>query len=226
MSIHEGHRQRLKNRFLNEGLDNFEEIHVLELLLFYCIPQKDTNPIAHNLLEKFSTISGVFGASIEELCTVKGIKEHSAVFLKTIPAFSQFYSSLAVREKKTIATSFDAGQYVCGMIGGLTKEVFAILCLDAQRKVIAFEILEEGTVSRSDVSPRKVVECAIRHNASQVIHAHKHPSGTLCASENDRILTGRLCDLLEGMDIMVVDHIIATHGDKYLSMADSSLMPN
>ena len=224
--MHEGHRQRLKQRFLEEGLTSFQDHEVLELLLFYAIPQGDTNPIAHRLLEKFSSVSGVFGASVEELCTVKGIKEHAAVFLKTIPAFSQFYASLAVREKKTIATSFEAGQYVCGMIGGLTNEVFAILCLDAQRKVIAFEILEEGTVSRSDVSPRKVVECAIRHNASQVILAHNHPAGTLSASENDRLLTARLCDLLEGMDIMVVDHIIATHGDKYLSMADSSLMPN
>ena len=115
---------------------------------------------------------------------------------------------------------------MCGMIGGLMNEVFALICLNAQRKVIAFEILEEGTVSQSNVSPRKVVECAIRHNASQVILAHNHPAGTLCASETDRILTARLCDLLEGMDIMVVDHIIATHGDKYLSMADSSLMPN
>ncbi len=224
--MHEGHRQRLKQRFLEEGLTSFQDHEVLELLLFYAIPQGDTNPIAHKLLEKFSSISGVFGASVEELCTVKGIKEHSAVFLKAIPAFSQFYASLAVREKKTISTSYDAGQYVCGMIGGLMKEVFAVLCLDAQRKVIAFEILDEGTVSRSDVSPRKVVECAIRYNASQVILAHNHPAGTLCASETDRILTARLCDLLEGMDIMVVDHIIATHGDKYLSMADSSLMPN
>ena len=224
--MHEGHRQRLKQRFLDEGLTSFQDHEVLELLLFYAIPQGDTNPIAHRLLDKFSSIQGVLEASVEELCTVKGIKEHAAVFLKTIPAFTQFYSSLAVREKKSITTSYDAGQYVCGMIGGLIKEVFAILCLDAQRRVIAFEIIEEGTVTHSNVSPRKVVECALRHNASQVILAHNHPSGTMCASENDRILTSRLCDLLEGMDIMVVDHIIATHGDKYLSMADSSLMPN
>lgn len=224
--MHEGHRQRLKKRFLEEGLTSFQDHEVLELLLFYAIPQGDTNPIAHRLLEKFSTVSGVFGASVEELCTVKGVKEHTAVFLKTIPAFSQFYQSLAVRDKKLLATSYDAGKFVCGMIGSLPNEVFSVICLDAQRKVIAFEILEEGTVSRSDVSPRKVVECAIRHNASQIILAHNHPSGTLVASENDRLITSRLCDLLEGMDIMVVDHIIATYDDKYLSMADSSIMPN
>ena len=224
--MHTGHRQRLKQRFLEEGLASFQDHEVLELLLFYAIPQGDTNPLAHRLIEKFSSLQGVFNAPIEDLCEVKGVKEHTAVFIKTLPAFSQFYQSLAVREKKTIQTSYDAGSYVCGMIGSLINEVFAVICLDTQRKVLAFEIIEEGTVSQANVSPRKVVECAIRHNASSVILAHNHPSGSLCASENDRILTARLCDLLEGMDIVVVDHIIATHGDKYLSMADSSLMPN
>ncbi len=224
--MHEGHRQRLKKRFLDEGLASFQDHEVLELLLFYAIPQGDTNPIAHRLIEKFSSVKGVFDAPLEELCTVKGVGNHVAVFLKTLPAFSQFYQSLAVRDKKMLMTSFDAGQFVTGMIGSLTKEVFALTCLDAQRRVIAFEIVEEGTVSQSNVSPRKVVECAVRHNASQIILAHNHPSGTLCASESDRILTSRLCNILEEMDIAVIDHIIAVPDGKYLSMADSSLMPN
>lgn len=224
--MHTGHRQRLKKRFLEEGLSSFQDHEVLELLLFYAIPQGDTNPLAHELINKFSSLSGVFNASVEELCEVKGVREHTAVFIKTIPAFSQFYQSLAVREKKTIQTSYDAGTFVCGMIGGLTNEVFAVICLDAQRKVLAFEIVEEGTVAQANVSPRKIVECVVRHNASSIILAHNHPSGSLCASENDRILTAKLCDLLEGMDVQVIDHIIATHNDKYLSMSDSSLMPN
>ncbi len=224
--MHTGHRKRLKKRFLDEGLTSFSDHEVLELLLFYAIPQGDTNPTAHLLIEKFSSVRCVFDASVEELCAVKGVGEHAAVFLKTIPAFSQFYQSLAVRDKKMLTTSFDAGQFVSGMIGGLNNEVFAIICLDTQRRVIAFEIIEEGTVSQSNVSPRKVVECAIRHNAAQIILAHNHPSGMLSASESDRILTSRLCDIFEGMDIPVIDHIIATHNNKYLSMADSSLMPN
>ncbi len=224
--MHTGHRQRLKKRFLEEGLSSFQDHEVLELLLFYAIPQGDTNPLAHRLIEKFSSLQGVFNASMEELCEVKGVKDHTAVFIKTIPAFSQFYLSLAVREKKTLSTSYDAGTFVCGMIGSLINEVFAVICLDSQRKVLAFEIIEEGTVAQANVSPRKVAECAIRHNASSVILAHNHPAGSLYASENDRILTAKLCNLLEGMDIQVVDHIIATHNDKYLSMADSSLMPN
>ena len=224
--MHEGHRLRLKKRFLEEGLASFEEHEVLELLLFYAIPQGDTNPIAHSLIDKFFSLSGVFNASVEELCTVKGIKEHSAVLIKMMTPLLQYMAGLTAKDKKVIRTSYDAGKYICGMIGYLPKEVFAVLCMDSQRNVLAFEIIEEGTVSQANVSPRKVAECAIRHNASSVILAHNHPSGSLCASENDRILTSKLCDMLESMEIQVVDHIIATSQDKYLSMADSSLMPN
>ena len=91
---------------------------------------------------------------------------------------------------------------------------------------MAFEILEEGTVSQANVHPRKIVECVIKHNASSVILAHNHPSGGAYASEDDRLLTRKLCDILEGMDVHVIDHIIAVSPEKFVSMADSGLMPN
>ena len=224
--MHKEHRQRLKNRFLEEGLSSFNDHQVLELLLFYAIPRKDTNLLAHNLIEKFKSLPAVFEASVDELCSVEGIGEHAATFIKMIPHFSQYIRELSAKNTNTLENSFSAGQYVCRMIGNLQNEVFAVICLDAKRKILHFEILENGTVSRSSVHPRKVVECAIRHNASSVILAHNHPSGTLAASENDRILTEKLCDLLEGIDIEVTDHIIAAPDDKFLSMSNSSLMPN
>lgn len=224
--MHEGHRQRLKNRFLSEGLSSFEDHEVLELLLFYAIPQGDTNPLAHRLLDHFSTLSSVFDASVEELCSVSGVKEHTATLIKLIPQISQFYTSLSVREAKYLSHVEEAGRYVCGMIGCLKNEVFAVICLDSQNKVLAFEILESGTVTQANVHPRKVVECALRHNASSVILAHNHPSGGAYASESDRLLTSKLCNLLEGMDIRVVDHIIAASSSKFVSMSNSGLMPN
>ncbi len=224
--MHTGHRQRLKNRFLSEGLTSFEDHEVLELLLFYAIPQGDTNPLAHKLLDHFSTLSSVFEASLEELCKVGGVKEHTATLIKLIPHISQFYASLSVREVKTLSHAEDAGRYVCAMIGCMKNEVFAVICLDSQNKVLAFEILEYGTVSQSNVHPRKVVECALRHNASSVILAHNHPSGGAYASENDRLLTVKLCELLEGMEIHVVDHIIAASQTQFVSMSNSGLMPN
>lgn len=224
--LHKKHRARVKNRFLKEGLSSFEDHEVLELLLFYAIPQGDLNPLAHKLMEKFKTPGAVFNATLEELCSVEGIGEHAATLIKLIPEISQYYNSLTTREKKFISTSQDAGKYVCSMIGCEKKEVFAIICLNAQRKVLAFEILEEGTVSQANVHPRKVVECVLKHNSSAVILAHNHPSAGAYASENDRLLTSRLCTLLEGMDIDVIDHIIAASSEKFVSMADSGLMPN
>lgn len=224
--LHKNHRARVKKRFLNEGLSAFEDHEVLELLLFYAIPQGDLNPLAHKLLDTFKTPGAVFNASVEELCKVDGIGEHTALLIRMIPELSRYYNTLSVREKKFIATSQDAGEYVCGMIGCKKREVFAIICLDAQRKVLAFEILEEGTVSQANVHPRKVVECVLRHHSSAVILAHNHPSAGAYASENDRMLTSQLCTLFEGMGIDVIDHIIAASADKFVSMADSGLMPN
>lgn len=224
--LHKKHRERVKNRFLKEGLAAFEDHEVLELLLFYAIPQGDLNPLAHRLLEIFKTPGAVFNASVEELCKTGGIGKHSAILLKLIPQLAQYYQSLSSREMKYIHTSQDAGEYVCGMIGCKKHEVFAIICLDSQRKILAFEVLEEGTVSQANVHPRKVIACALKHDSSAVILAHNHPSGGAYASEDDRLLTMRLCTILEEMGIEVTDHIIAASTEKFVSMADSGLMPN
>ena len=224
--LHKKHRDRVKDKFLKEGFDAFTDYEVLELVLYYSIPQGDVNPIAHLLLDKFKTPSAVFNASIEQLCEVKGVKKHTATLIKMVPSLAGYSTSLSSREKKFIQTSQDAGQFVCSMIGCEKHEVFAIICLDTQRRVLAFEILDEGTVSQANVHPRKVVACALRHNASAVILAHNHPSSGAYASENDRVLTSQLCNLLEGMDIEVIDHIISVSTEKFVSMADSGLMPN
>ena len=224
--MHEGHRQRLKRRFLQEGLDSFEDHEVFELLLYYAIPQGDTNPLAHRLLDEFHSPKAVFDAKIEDLLKVQGVGEHSAVLIKLIPHLATFFTGLSTREMTVLNTSLYAGKYVCSKIGCLKNEVFSILCLDAQRKVIKFEKIENGTASQANVSPRKVAECALKYNASGVILCHNHPSGGNVVSESDRLLTNRLCSLLEGMEIHVIDHIIAISSEKYISMSDSGIMPN
>ncbi len=224
--LHKKHRARVKERFLKEGLSSFADHEVLELLLFYAIPQGDLNPLAHKLIDRFKTPSAVFNATFEELLNTDGIGEHTAILIKLIPEISKYYTALSTRDKKFIETTHEAGEYICKKIGAEKKEVFAVLCLDSQRKVLAFEILEEGTVSQATVHPRKVVEFVLKHNASAVILAHNHPSAGAYASEDDRLITNKLCTILEGMDVRVLDHIIAASSEKYISMADSSLMPN
>ena len=224
--LHQKHRERVRSRFLKEGFSSFEDHEVLELLLFYAIPRADTNPLAHKLINEFKTANSLYNAPIEQICKKGGVSEKTAVLIKMIPELARHYNSLAARDIKYISTSQEAGEYVCSMIGRETNEVFAVICLNTQRKIIAFEIIDEGTVSQANIHPRKVVECALRHNASSVILAHNHPSAGAYASENDRLLTSQLCKVLEGIDIEVTDHIIAASHEKFISMADSGLMPN
>lgn len=226
MGIHDGHRERVRERLLREGLAGFADHEVLELLLFYAIPRGDTNPTAHELLEKFGSLKNVFDADITELKNTKGVGSNAATLIKLIPEITGVYSSLALRGNYIIRNTQDAGLYACAKIGSLSKEVFSVICLDSKRAVTAFEIVEQGTVSQAAVHPRKVVECALRYNAAAVILAHNHPSGNAAASENDRQLTKELCLLLDGIGINVLDHIITTSAQSYSSMSDHGLMPN
>lgn len=221
---HKEHRKRIKKKFAEKGLSVFEEHEILELILFYSIPRKDTNELAHALIDKFGSLRMVLEADISDLCKVSGIGADSASLIKLVSETALRYLSLKEEAPKAISTSHDAAMFICSRIGGLPNEVFAVLCLNSQMGVISFDIVEHGTVTQSNVSPRKVVECAIRHNAASVILAHNHPSGTMAASEEDRYVTEKLCKALEGIGIRVIDHIIAAGAARYISMNDSGQM--
>lgn len=223
--MHEGHRKRLKNRCARQGFDSLEEHEALELLLYYSIPRKDTNETAHRLLARFGSFAAVLDADAEELKKVESVGEHTAAFLKLLPAAGNYYAKSRYREKPYLRNATEAGKYMAAMIGERTNEVFAAACLDAQRRVIEFCVIEQGTVSETSVSPRKVAETLIRYNTVSVIFAHNHPSGTLHPSEEDLSLTRKLCDMLESMGINVIDHIIVGQ-QQFTSMSERGLMPN
>ena len=131
MSIHDGHRQRLKNRFIEEGLDHFEEHQVLELLLFYCIPRVDTNPIAHALLDHFGSLAQVLEAPVEELEKVPGIGRNAAVFLSLVTAAGRYYQINAASHHVILNTVRECGEYLLPRFYGRNREVVYMLCLDA-----------------------------------------------------------------------------------------------
>jgi len=218
--VHEGHRKRLKMRFLKEGLDSFEPHQVLELLLFYSIPRKDTNELAHKLLERYGSLSGVFDADIKDIVKVPGIGENTAFLLNLIPHLARRYHNDKWGPKPELNSSTKAGNYAISLFAGRNYEAFFIICLDAQNRVNYSELVHEGTINEAPVYPRLLVEAAIRHKANSVILAHNHPGGTLTPSRADIEATKTICTALESISIKVIDHIIVC-GDKYYSFAEN-----
>ncbi|MDD6200389.1 MAG: DNA repair protein RadC [Firmicutes bacterium] len=220
MSMHDGHRQRLKERFEKEGLDNFEQVQVLELLLFYCIPKQDTNPIAHALLDAFGSITKVLQAPTRELMQVKGIGESTARYLHMIMEVIRYYS---VQEQAVnrILTNVDmCAEYMIPFFEGRRNETVFLLCLDGKCKVISCKKVGEGSVNSAGVPIRRIVEMALGENATSVVLAHNHPSGIALPSDEDRLTTIRLAYALNAVDIELADHIVVADGD-YVSMAQS-----
>ncbi|MDP4181072.1 MAG: DNA repair protein RadC [Bacillota bacterium] len=221
--MHEGHRKRLKERFLREGLDSFESHQVLELILFYCIPRRDTNEIAHNLIKKYGSLSGVFEADIKDLETTEGIGENSAYLLSLIPSIARRYFNDKWGTKPVIDSSVKAGQFAVSIFMGRTYEAFYLICLDSQNRVNFSALIQEGTINESPVYPRLIVETALRHQANSVILAHNHPGGSMKPSQADIEVTERIRVALEAISIFVIDHIIVA-GDKYVSFAEKGLI--
>ena len=218
----EGHRQRMRERFYNEGIDHFEPHEALEMLLYFAIPRKDTNPLAHQLIEHFGSFHGVLEAKREDLIKF-GLSESPTALLNMLPSFMNYYMQSRVSGTPYLADITDTGNYAVNKLGERTYEVFGVICMTAQRKLINFEIIETGTVSTTTVSPRKVVECALSNNAARIVLTHNHPGGSLYPSEDDRKLTKQLITILEPLNISVTDHIIVANG-RFLSMREQGML--
>ena len=219
-SIHEGHRDRLKKRFLQQGLDEFTDIQALELLLFYSIPRQDTNPVAHNLLSRFGSLSQVLEAPAEELMQVEGIGEHSALLLRLINEMGRYYLVDRAQRERVLPTIEDCARYLLPCFYGRTTETVFLLCLDAKCKVLCCREVGEGSINSAGISIRKIVETAIREGASTVVLAHNHPSGIALPSAEDIHTTRRIAAALQSVEVQLADHIVVADGD-YVSMIQS-----
>jgi len=221
--LHEGHRQRVRARVLTEGLDAFEDHQVLELILFYCIPMKDTNEIAHTMIKEFGSIASLFEAQPEDIAKRCNVSLNTAIFVSLIPSLSRRYSKTQWGDKPLLNSSTKAGEYVLSLLSGRTYEVFYVICLDSQNKVNYAALVHEGTINEAAVYPRLIVEAAIRHKAASVILAHNHPGGGMQPSKADIEVTQRIKEALKAISIGTVDHVIAA-GDKYYSFAENNLL--
>lgn len=218
--LHEGHRDRLKARFRATGLDGFHEVNILELLLFYAIPRRDTNPIAHRLLDRFGTLAGVLDAPVEELMKVEGVGENAALLLHLVPQTARQYQVSRNAGVCILDTTTKAGNYLAPYFFGERDEVVYLLCLDAKCKVLDCRLLFRGGINSAAVSVRKIVETAIACNATSVVLAHNHTSGIALPSREDEATTRAIQRALDAVDILLADHIVVADGD-FVSMADS-----
>ena len=217
----EGHRGRLKERFLTEGLENFNEINALELLLFYTIPRSDTNPTAHRLLDRFGSFSNVLEADYDDLLEVQGVSDHTATFLKLLPETCRYYQSHRVKKDTELLTLEDIGDYLVKKYVGILKETVYMLLLDNKRCLISAEKVHEGSVSSAAVSVRKMAETALKKRAAAVVIAHNHPSGLAVPSPDDILVTRNFRSALQTLEIEFVDHFIVAD-DKYCAIINST----
>ena len=217
---HKEHRQRLKARYHREGLDNFEDHNILELLLFFGIPYKDTNNLAHELLNRFGSLSGVLEASREELMNVNGIGENAATLLNLIPALSRKYLEDKVDEKAPMNSCSAVGNYLIAKYRFRQDEVFSMICLDQSCRLISWEIISSGTINITAVNSRKVIEAAMKTSANAVVLAHNHPNGLAVPSGDDIKSTMALVEALNIIGVKVLDHIMIS-GEDFVSLASS-----
>lgn len=218
--IHKGHRLRLKNRFLEQGLDGFTDVQVLELLLFYAVPQKDTNGLAHTLINTFGSLSQVLEANVEDLKKVPGISDHSATLLSLVTQLARYYQVDCAGRTKQLTTLDACGEYLVPRFFGRGQETVFLLCLDAKCKVLDCREVGEGSVNCASISIRKIVETALKLNATTVVLAHNHPSGIALPSDEDVQTTRRIFAALEAVDVYLADHFVVADGD-YVSMVQS-----
>lgn len=223
MGIHDGHREKMRRRFLNGGLEHFADHEALELLLYYAIPRRDTNPIAHALMERYGSLSAALAAPVEDLQKVNGIGESAAILMKLVPQLCSKARIADAEQELVLNTTAKAGAYLMERMGGEQKEVIYQLCLDRKGKFLACKRLGDGNIASAALDIRLLVENAILTRASAVILAHNHPSGVASPSDEDYVATDRAKKALETIDVVLADHIIVADND-FVSFVDSGYL--
>ena len=226
----QGHRERIKEKFLKNGIDGFAEYEILELLLTYCIPRKDTKPIAKDLLNKFKTLDNVFKADFDKLSVIDGLGNNSIAFLKLIGDLPSIIykdelknKKLIDRETLKISNKDILLNYLRNKIGYEEKEKFYVIYLSSSNEVIEFEENSVGTLDRSSVYPREIYKKIINLNAKSIILAHNHPSDNITPSKSDIELTNEIAKGLKNFGALLIEHIIITK-NSYFSFLEEGLI--
>ncbi|MBR5544018.1 MAG: DNA repair protein RadC [Clostridia bacterium] len=220
--VHDGHRERLRERFIKEGIENFDDHQVLELLLFYSIPRIDTNVIAHNLIDEFGSLPNVFNASIEDLCKVKGVGERSACLIKLMPQLFNKYETINLKTRDVPLNSAEfVAKYASKYFIGIAEERLYLMCLDSQCNLLNFSRISQGNIRSTTVNMGLIAKIAFENKATNLILVHNHPSGIMAPSKADVDVTIKVESLMHDLGMRLSDHIIIGNGDDYFSFRKS-----
>ena len=222
----EGHRSRLREKFLSSGLDGFHDYEVIELLLTLATPRKDCKEQAKALLKRFNTLQGVIEASAEELQEIKGVGPRNIFGIKFVYAVVERYLKKKVIKKDPIRSSTELFNYLYHTLRDKKKEIFKVVFLDAQNRIIAIDDLFEGTLTASAVYPREIVQAALGHHAAGLFLVHNHPSGDGHPSSEDIAVTGRVSEACRMVGVDLLDHIIVGRNrEDHFSFRGAGLLP-
>lgn len=218
-NLHDGHRARLKEKYIGYGMEVLSSVEALEMLLYFSIPRKNTNEIAHRLLNAFGSFKGVLDASVGELIKIEGVGVSTAVLIRMIPDICRKYMNEKMNNMTEIHTTEDAVDYISPRFKGLPTERLYMVCLDDKNKIINAEFVCNGSVKKLEFTVRTIVEYALRCMASKAILAHNHPTGPCDPTFADINTTKRLNNALSLVDVKLLDHIIIGD-DEYVSLND------
>jgi len=205
-----GHRSRLRARLLKAGRDAFADYELLELLLTYAMPRRDTKALAKSLVKRFGSFAAVLDQPRERLLEVEGVGPQTATFLLTVRSAMTRYFEQGVEQTATISSPEDVTDFVRVHIGANQRECLMVLCLNTANRLVHHVTVIEGTVDRAPFYPREIMKAALLHNATGLIMVHNHPSGDPVPSENDHTITRKLRELAEEFAIRLHDHLIVT----------------
>lgn len=224
-NIHSGHRERMKERFREHGLGPFSDVEAIETLLFYALPRRNTNEIAHILLDRFGSFRGVMEADIDELREVGGIGENAAILIRLVSEMNRRYLTSENRGTRILRDCESAGKYILPLFAYVKTEEVYVLSLGSGGGLIRCHKLAKGMSNKVDFSVREVVEIALKDNAAAVMIAHNHLSDTALPSNADLAATYGLMEALKYIGVELADHIIVC-GSDFVSMRDSGYFIN
>lgn len=222
-SVHEGHRERMKNKLLQMGLEKLEEHEKIEILLFNVIPMKDTNLLAHKLMEKFGNLAGIFDASMEDLYDIPGMTKNAAILLSSMPGYFREYKKSKVEKNSPIINIDDILPLLEANLQYRDLECLYVICLDANQRITATVETGISEITSVKFSTRAIADIALRYKAVNIILAHNHPSGNANPSDEDIALTIDLLHMLKSIDVELVDHIIISNNSAYSFFLQSEI---